>query len=85
MPRTRQWEFLVVECNENHLSFRVIGGNDSGREVSIPKEHPEYPQEIEEKLCSDVKTGTVIEASLVTEPEATDDWRVKDLHSCRRP
>lgn len=84
MPRTRRWEFLVVACEDSHLSFRVIGGNDSGREVSIPKQHPDYPSEVQEKLCSDVQQGTVVEASLVND-QSNDEWRVKDLHACRRP
>lgn len=85
MPRTKRCNFLVLASEEQCLSLRIIGSSNNGKEVTVPKYHSDYSESIESCLCSELEQGTILEAELVTAPDAPDDWRIGKVVDHRRP
>lgn len=86
MPNIPRTDFLVLGCQEQCFSLKVLGGTNAGKTIDIPNSHAEYPQDIEEQLCTKIQEGMILNATLMcTEDDSETIWLVKDLHDCSKP
>ncbi|TYL38171.1 hypothetical protein CV102_13285 [Natronococcus pandeyae] len=77
MPEVKN-RFKISDESTDYLWLQVDQDQESGIEVPVPKESPNYDARIYEQL-RDVDQSTTIKATLVSENEENTAWRVKSI------